>query len=162
MSKIFHPLLLIFATVLLISCGDSKPQKEQIKIGEASKSANSSEAEGTDEMSNKGIGPVTSIELNDVIDEEHALKGKAIFEANCTACHKFDKKFVGPALGGVTERRTPEWIMNMILNPEEMVAKDPIAKRLLIESNMAMMANQNMTEEQSRAILEYFRSLDQS
>lgn len=71
-----------------------------------------------------------------------------------------DKKFIGPALAGVTERRSPEWIMNMILNPEEMIQKDPIAKQLMIESNMAVMANQNLTEEEARAILEYFRSLD--
>ena len=31
--------------------------------------------------------------------------------------------------------RTPEWIMNMILNPTEMVEKDPLAKELLVEFN---------------------------
>jgi hypothetical protein len=49
--------------------------------------------------------------------------------------------------------------MNMILNPEQMVKEDPIAKKLLVEYNMAPMANQNLTEEQARKILEYFRTL---
>jgi cytochrome c len=40
-----------------------------------------------------------------------------------------------------------------------MIQKDPIAKQLLIEANSAPMANQNLTETEARAILEYFRSL---
>jgi len=48
--------------------------------------------------------------------------------------------------------------MNMILNPEEMIQKDPIAKQLLIDSNGAPMANQNLTEDEARSILEYFRT----
>ncbi len=50
--------------------------------------------------------------------------------------------------------------MNMILNPEEMVQKDPDAKALLIEYNGSPMANQSLTEEEARNILEYFRTLD--
>ena len=68
------------------------------------------------------------------------------------------KRFVGPGLAGVTERRTPEWIMNMILNPEEMVEKNPIAKQLLAEY-LSPMANQNLTEKEARLILEYFRTV---
>ena len=63
-------------------------------------------------------------------------------------------------LTGVTKRRSPEWIMNMIMNPQEMIKQDPIAKQLLIESNMAMMANQNISQEDARALLEYFRKID--
>jgi hypothetical protein len=50
--------------------------------------------------------------------------------------------------------------MNMILNPEKMTQSDPIAKQLLIEANLAPMANQQLTEEQARKILEYFRTLN--
>jgi putative heme-binding domain-containing protein len=111
-------------------------------------------------MDNKGIGPISSVDLGDGIDSQLAGHGKEVFGNLCTACHKMDKKFVGPAITGVTERRSPEWIMNMILNPEEMIKKDPIAKRLLVENNMAVMANQNVSEEDARAILEYFREID--
>ena len=147
---------------LMISCGESQPKDEEIRIGDNSSTetrAESQSATDSDPLLNKGIGPVTEIDLGD-LDQAHADQGKAVFEKMCTACHKWEKKFVGPALTGVTERRSPEWIMNMILNPEEMIAKDPIAKKLLIENNMAMMANQNLKEEEARAILEYFRSLD--
>jgi len=109
-----------------------------------------------DPMQDKGIGPVTSITLGE-IDETLAIEGKALFASKCSACHKISKRFVGPALLGVTERRTPEWIMNMILNPEKMVAENPIAKKLLAEY-LSPMANQSLTEPEARAILEYFRT----
>ena len=86
-------------------------------------------------------------------------KGIETFKSLCSACHKIEKLFVGPALLGVTERRTPEWIMNMIMNPEEMVEKNKIAKDLLAEY-LSPMANQNVSEEDARKILEYFRSED--
>ncbi|MEQ8242742.1 cytochrome c [Fulvivirga sp.] len=107
---------------------------------------------------NRGIGPVSSITLAEV-DQEMVAGGKIIFEEKCTACHKPNKKFIGPAPKGILERRTPEWIMNMILNPEEMTTKDAIAKQLLIEANGSPMANQNLSEEEARKVLEYFRTL---
>lgn len=161
MCKNIYPLLLILSAALFLSCGKNTGEKEANHAGDTEMSPSVSKTEEVVESSNKGIGPITSIELG-TLDQAHAERGRVIFEANCTACHKIEKKFIGPAIGGVTERREPEWIMNMILNPVEMVAKDPIAKQLMLDSNMAMMANQNMTEEQTRAILEYFRSLDQN
>lgn len=109
-------------------------------------------------LNNKGIGPVTSVNLGE-IDPALVEEGKTYFEAKCTACHKIDKKYIGPALSGVTERRTPEWVMNMILNPTEMIAKDELAKKLVAENNGAIMADQSLSEEEARAILEYFRTL---
>ncbi|WP_019039112.1 c-type cytochrome [Psychroflexus tropicus] len=163
--KISAIILLGFA----MACGgnEEKKDKDQIKI---SNTSNTGKKETTpkatqktsteDDMANIGIGPITSVEVGDGIDEAMAGRGKEVFNNLCTACHKMDKKFVGPAISGVTKRRSPEWIMNMILNPEEMIKKDPIAKRLLVENNMAVMANQNVSEEDARAILEYFRQID--
>ena len=107
---------------------------------------------------NKGVGPISSVTLSE-IDQEMVEGGKIIYEEKCTACHKIEKKFIGPSPKGITERRTSEWIMNMILNPEEMTKKDPIAKQLLIEANGSPMANQNLTEDEARKVLEYFRTL---
>jgi len=109
----------------------------------------------TGELS-KGVGPITSIELGE-LDDALVEEGKALYKANCTACHKMKKRFVGPSLDGVIDRRSPEWIMNMILNPEEMVEKDETAKALLMEYS-APMANQSLTEDEARAILEFFRT----
>jgi hypothetical protein len=49
--------------------------------------------------------------------------------------------------------------MNMIINPTEMVEKDPIAKELLAEYQAPMM-NMGVNEEDTRAILEYLRAHD--
>ena len=102
---------------------------------------------------------MTSVELTAEIDQAMVTHGQEIYNKMCTACHRPNKKFIGPAQAGVMERRTPEWIMNMILNPEGMMQKDPLAKELLAEFNGAPMANQNLTQEEARAVLEYFRTL---
>ena len=168
MSSKFNLFVFIFALGLLVSCGDSKPKDEQLSLGEYTSTEANTESNTTstetaadsDPLLNKGIGPVTSVTLGE-IDHAQVATGKEVFGKLCTACHKWEKKFVGPALTGVTERRSPEWIMNMILNPEVMLAEDPRAKKVRIETNMAVMAKQNLTEEEARAILEYFRSLEQ-
>jgi cytochrome c551/c552 len=151
----------------LMSCGgggetEAPAEKKKMNFSkEKTEKKEEAKPAGTDlgdPMSMKGIGPVTSLELGD-LDQAMADEGKEIFEANCTACHKIDKKFVGPMMKDVMKRRSPEWVMNMILNPEEMIQKDPLAKQVMVESNMAIMANQSLTEDQARKILEYFRTL---
>jgi len=117
------------------------------------------ESAAIDPMENKGIGPISSVDLEAEIDVELAAAGEKVYAGMCTACHKAEVDYIGPTPKGIMTRRSPEWIMNMILNPEEMVAKDPIAKALLIEFYGAPMANQNLTEDEARAVLEYFRTL---
>jgi mono/diheme cytochrome c family protein len=112
-------------------------------------------------MKNKGIGPIKNVDLKDDLQEVYVTRGENIFESKCTACHKFEERYVGPPLKGVTERRTPEWIMNMNLNTEEMGKFDPIGNELLAEY-MTQMTNQNITEDEARYILEYFRHYDQN
>jgi len=109
--------------------------------------------------SNKGIGPVKSLTLPAEIDHAMAEEGAKIYKEKCTSCHKPDKRFIGPAPKGIFERRTPEWVMNMILNPEVMLKEDPIARQLLQDYNLSPMANQNLTEDEARKVLEYFRTL---
>lgn len=166
--KLTLKILSAFLILGITACG-GKEEKEQVRLTDQSTSVQKEvveEATNTtaevDDMDNKGIGPVTNLSLNEDIDAAMATRGEELFKNLCSACHKMDKKFVGPSLVDVTERRAPEWIMNMILNPETMIKEDPIAKKLLIESNMAVMANQNLSEEEARAILEYFRQYDQA
>jgi len=165
MKRLFKLSLLFIFSLTIASCGgdDKKEKKEKVKIGKsdkkASKKADKKETEATFDLSNKGIGPIKSVTLGDTVDEEMAAKGADVYKAKCTACHKIGKKFIGPPPNGILEKRSPEWVMNMILNPDEMVKKDPIAKALLIEFNGSPMANQSLTEEEARQILEYFRTL---
>jgi len=166
MKNILKSSVLFFSLLLLAACGNSeKEEKQQIKLGEQTtrQAPASTQAKSSKDMvdfSNKGIGPIKSITLSDDIDAALAEKGRVVFDNMCIACHKIDRKFIGPKVQGVTKLRAPEWIMNMIMNPEEMIQKDPIAQQLLLESNMAVMANQNIKEDEARAILEYFRQID--
>ncbi len=159
MQKIIYTAAFVMTSLILSSCGggEKKTLPPPKHVSESAKMASPEDAM-KNWKTNKGIGPVTSVDLGE-IDQALAEEGKQIYESMCTACHKVDKKFIGPAPKGLLERRTPEWIMNMILNPDEMTTKDPIAKQLLIEANGSPMANQNLTEDQARKVLEYIRTL---
>ncbi len=148
--------MILSAALFTFSCGGGS--NDSADDGEAPKSM-VEEEKPVDPMENKGIGPISSVELSATIDVDLAATGEVVYNEKCTACHKPEVDYIGPAPKGVMTRRSPEWIMNMILNPEEMVINDPIAKALLIKFNGAPMANQNLTEDEARAVLEYFRTL---
>ena len=104
-----------------------------------------------------GIGPVTEpIALNGV-DQAMAKSGSQVFDQKCASCHKMAERYVGPALGEVTTRRSPAFVMNMVLNPQGMVEKHPETKKLLGEFFVAM-PNQNLTQDEARQVLEYLRT----
>ncbi len=103
---------------------------------------------------------VKSIELSTPLNKEWVTVGKAAYDLKCLACHKLtDEKLVGPGWAGVTKRREPVWIMNMITNVEMMLEKDPEAQKLL-EQCLVRMPNQNLTQEDARKIIEFMRSND--
>lgn len=110
-------------------------------------------------LDKKGVGPVMDITLPDDIDSQLVAKGKQLFESSCISCHIADQKMVGPSPKGILERRSPEWIMNFIINPSEMLEKDPFAKELLKEFDGIPMIDLGMSRKEARAILEYFRTL---
>jgi mono/diheme cytochrome c family protein len=104
-----------------------------------------------------GIGPFTSeVTLDATVDMELAAMGEDIFSLNCEACHMMDDRFVGPPLGGILERRSPTFVLNMIMNPEQMAREHPEGQRML-QDYLLVMPYQNISEEQARAILEYLR-----
>lgn len=61
----------------------------------------------------------TSVLAQDAVDETRQKAGRKIFKQLCSSCHKLDKKLIGPALGGVTERRENEWLKKWIRNNAE-------------------------------------------
>ena len=111
-------------------------------------------------LENKGVGPIINVILEDKVNISMANSGEKLFNQLCTSCHIINEDYIGPAMSGVLVRRSPEWIMNMILNPIQMVEEDPIAIELLEKYNFEYMYNQNLLEEEAREILEYFRLLD--
>ena len=153
---------LLFVSTL-IACGSSNEKKEDgFKFNRTKKEESKAVSEKTAtpvDLDNKGIGPIKDLVFDSTMNEAMVAQGAAAFKQKCTACHKAEGKLIGPAMKGIYERRHPAWVMNMLLNPTKMVKEDPIAKALLAEYNNILMINQNLSQEEARAITEYLRSL---
>ncbi|WP_248724931.1 c-type cytochrome [Seonamhaeicola sp. ML3] len=91
------------------------------------------------------------------------VKGKSIFNANCAACHKLDKKMTGPALRNVEARLAEEegldreWIYAWIRNSSALIKSgDAYANKIYNEYNKAAMtAFPQLTDEDLNNILAY-------
>ena len=83
--------------------------------------------------------------------------GKALFNTNCAACHQLNRKAVGPALRGVTEKYDKEWLYRWIKNGTQMIKDgDPQAVAIWEEYNRAVMTNYpQFSNEQIDNILAY-------
>jgi mono/diheme cytochrome c family protein len=159
MKKLF---VVLTVAGLFLNCGEKKENKKDgFEMNRAKKEVKTETVSGEVpiDLNNKGIGPITSLEFSPEIDAEMAAKGENTFSTICVACHMAEQRMIGPALKGIYDRRSPEWVMNMILNPDGMLKEDPIAIALLKEYNNAIMLNQNLSEEDARAVTEYLRTL---
>ena len=68
--------------------------------------------------------------------------GKSLFNTNCAACHQLNRKAVGPALRGVTDKYDKEWLYRWIKNGTQMIKEgDPQAVAIWEEYNRAVMTN---------------------
>lgn len=69
-------------------------------------------------------------------------EGEKLYKANCTACHMIDKKLIGPALEGVNDKYSEEWLIKWIKNSAEMIASgDPQAVAIYEEYNKSPMTS---------------------
>ncbi len=154
--KINFTLLMGISLIIFSSCGNNENQ-DPAQFSNT-KSVNKNANALTDFELQNGIGPVKQkLELGS-IDPRLVKKGEEIFNIKCIACHKLNERYVGPAQRDVIKRRTPEYVMNMMLNPDEMLKKHPEAKKMLAEY-MTPMTFQNLSYDDARAILEYFREI---
>ena len=144
--------IILFAlTVVLFGCGGSP--------SDSTTSAKEKPA-AKKEVSDKGIGEIKHVELNNPLDDAMVTRGEGIYQMKCAACHKLtDKRVVGPGWAGLTTKRKPEWIMNMTTNVEVMLSEDPVAQELLKEC-LVRMPNQNMSVADARDVLEFMYDND--
>jgi len=121
--RVFRKTSLVFIILLgiymLISACSSKPETE------ADRKARIAQGRLTAFEIENGIGPIKEEVKVGPLDAQLAAKGEQIFNAKCTTCHKLDQKHTGPALRDVATRRSPAYILNQILNPEEMAKFHP-------------------------------------
>ena len=72
--------------------------------------------------------------------ESDPAAGKKLFNANCAACHKLNKKAVGPALKGVSSKYDREWLYAWIKNSSAMIKSgDAQAVAIWEEYNKSVM-----------------------
>lgn len=111
-------------------------------------------------INSKGVGRFGNIQLAHPIDQKMAANGQAIYQSKCFACHKLTTELlVGPGWTGVTDRRTPEWIMNWITNTKVMLDKD-LAAQAEMAVCLIRMPNQDLNDDQARDVLEFMRKND--
>lgn len=136
----------------LAACIDKTPtNKEPLNTQELTK--NQPETHGA------GI-KAGDVQLAHPLNAQWVTEGNRIYDVKCQSCHKLtDEKLVGPGWQGVTKKRKPEWIMNMITNVEMMLETDPEAQRLL-EECLVRMPNQSLTKDDARKVLEFMRKND--
>ncbi|WP_372744734.1 c-type cytochrome [Lutibacter sp.] len=95
--------------------------------------------------------------LNLTAQEGDVVNGEKLFKSTCAACHKLDKKLVGPALQGVTERRDQDWLISWIKDSPGMIKSgDKLAIQVFEENNkLPMTANPQLSDQDIIDILAY-------
>ncbi len=152
----------IISASIIYSCGggSTPPAKTQTNADSTSTNTGGSGPESYDPKRGEGKFNADNVKVGATLDVKLATEGEKIAGTKCTSCHKLtDEKLVGPGWKGVTERRTPYWIMNFISNPDPMIDKDPAVQSQL-ELCLVRMPNQGLSDDDARNIVEFMRKND--
>lgn len=103
----------------------------------------------------KGIGPITELELPPINDSLMKV-GQQLFETKCAQCHTMEYKNTGPDISDILAYRNEEWVMNFMLNKQEMLQRDSltILTRKTYETDCG---SDIQSEQEAFQILEYLR-----
>ena len=87
-------------------------------------------------------------------------EGKNIFSTRCASCHNVNKVLTGPALAGVDERRSMDWIISFVKSSQNLVKSgDKDAVELFNKFNkIPMPDHSDLTEANITSIVEYIKS----
>ncbi len=148
-KKILSVAIAVCTLFVIVKCGTSTQPESTNQTAVTKK-----------DTADKGIGTFKEVQLTHPLDEGMIGKGELIYKAKCIACHKLTtEKLVGPGWKGVTDRRTPEWVMNFVTNTNVMLDSDLVAQQLMVIC-VARMPNQNISNEDARNVFEFIRKND--
>lgn len=86
-------------------------------------------------------------------------EGKTIFAARCAACHNVNKVLVGPALAGVNDRRSIDWIVKFVHSSQTVVKSgDAYAVDLFSKFKVVMPDHPDLTADNIKSIVEYIKT----
>jgi len=156
MKKLIVTGLIGTIVTIALSCGDANTSS-----GTPAPSGPAQPANGNPSYDpHRGEGKFTKVDVGSTVDQSMADNGNKIYGVKCQGCHKLtEEKLVGPGWKGVTTRHSAEWIMNFITNTDEMITKDPKAQAML-ELCLVRMPNQNLSDDDARALYEFQRKND--
>lgn len=147
-------LSIILVAALLYACGRKDEQQTTSDPGSAG-SLTTSEYDPK-----RGQGKFEKVDVSTTLDVAMAKDGKLVYELKCASCHKLtEEKLVGPGWAGVSKKHAPEWLMNFITDPDPMIDLDPELQSQL-EMCLVRMPNQNLSDDDARATLEFMREND--
>jgi cytochrome c2 len=158
MNRMFYMMIaIVLISFCISSCNSNKQPAKESNQPAMTKTDTVVVSQG---INSKGIGRFNDVKLTHPLDQGMITGGQSIFEAKCIACHKLtDEKLVGPGWKGVTDRRTPEWIMNFTTNTQVMLDKDLVAQAEMVTC-VVRMPNQDLSDDQARQVLEFMRKND--
>ena len=152
MQKKILSVLAVCSLFVIVECGPDKQPAAENQPAPAAAPAKPTV--------DNGIGAIKEVKLTHPLDATMVTNGETIFKTKCFACHKLtEEKLVGPGWKGVTDRRTPEWIMNFAINTDVMLDSNLVAQQLMVVC-LARMPNQNLTADDARNVLEFMRKHD--
>ncbi|MEN8205056.1 MAG: copper chaperone PCu(A)C [Pseudomonadota bacterium] len=87
-------------------------------------------------------------------------RGEQIFRTRCASCHSITGNELADALGpdllGVTRKREPQWLLDWLKAPDQMLKKkDPVAMALYKQYNNLAMPNMRLNKEEALSLLDY-------
>lgn len=151
---------LLLAVAFLAACGGGKSDNSGAAPDPYDNKKTTTSNGNPDYDPNRGEGKFTKVDVGATLDASMAGNGEKVYGVKCSSCHKLtEEKLVGPGWKGVTSRHSPEWIMNFTTNTDAMLNKDPKAQAQL-EICLVRMPNQNLTDEDARALFEFMRKND--
>lgn len=102
-----------------------------------------------------GIGPITQLKLP-IINDSLMQVGQQLFKVKCAECHTMEYKNEGPDISDILAIRKSEWVMNFLVNKEEMLLRDAAAIRTRKKYEFDC-GSTIITEKEARELLEYLR-----
>lgn len=107
---------------------------------------------------------IVSAQFTDEVssDPEVISQGEALFNTTCVACHSVKDKIIGPALGGIYDRRPQDWTIKFIQNSQEVIKSgDEYATELFTEYFQMIMPPNPITDDEVMAVMAYVKSQDE-
>ena len=88
-----------------------------------------------------------------------AEEGKTIFTSRCAGCHNITKDLTGPALAGVDQRRSMDWIISFVHSPKKVIESgDKDAQALLDKFKVQMPDHSDLSPDNIKSIVEYIKT----